>query len=180
MTEHELIQGCIRQEAKYQRMLFQQYANTFMAVCQRYANSADEAEDMLQEGFIRIFRFIHQFKFEGSFEGWMRRIMVNTALKQLQKKKINFTEIKDHHADTTQQSLEPYAYSHLGANQIMELINNLPTGYRTVFNLVVIEGYSHEEVAEMLSIQPGTSRSQLVKAKKMLQNQIIALQKVAV
>jgi len=178
LTEFELIKGCVKQNTSFQRLLFEQYAGKFMTVCLRYANDAMEAEDMLQEGFIRIFGNIHQFKFEGSFEGWMRRIVVNVALKHLQKKKLQFSEIKENHADTP--AIQAYAYNHLGEEEILKLINQLPEGYKIVFNLNVIEGYSHEEIAKVLNIQPSTSRSQLVKARKMLQQQIVQLQKIAV
>lgn len=177
MTEHELIRGCIRKDADCQRQLFELFAGKMMTVCLRYAVDSAEAEDMLQEGFIRVFSYIHQFKFEGSFEGWVRRIIVNTALKVLQKKKIVFTEITD---QQTKAAMEPFAYTNLGEDDLMKLINALPDGYRVVFNLNVIEGYSHEEIAQMLNIQASTSRSQLVKARKMLQNQILQLQKIAV
>ena len=177
MTEFELIKGCARQDSVCQRLLFEQYAGKFMTVCIRYANDNMEAEDMLQDGFVRIFNNIHQFKFEGSFEGWMRRIVVNVALKHLQKKKLHFTEIKE---NSQAPSLDAYAYSHLGEEDLMKLINQLPAGYRIVFNLNVIEGYTHEEIAQVLNIQASTSRSQLVKARKMLQQQIIHLHKIAV
>ncbi len=178
MTEYELIKGCIKQDPTCQRLLFEQYAGKMMTVCLRYAHDSMEAEDMMQEGFIRVFNYIEQFKFEGSFEGWIRRVVVNTALKHLQKKRLSFTEINDN----TQQAprLESYAYSNLGEEELMKLISQLPDGYRTIFNLNIIEGYSHEEIAKMLDIQPSTSRSQLVKARKMLQNQILNLQKIAV
>jgi RNA polymerase sigma factor (sigma-70 family) len=178
LTEYELIKGCIKQDPSCQRLLFEQYAGKMMTVCLRYAHDSMEAEDMLQEAFIRVFNYIDQFKFEGSFEGWIRRVVVNTALKQLQKKRLSFSEINDN----TQQAprLESYAYSNLGEEELMKLISQLPDGYRTIFNLNVIEGYSHEEIAKMLDIQPSTSRSQLVKARKMLQNQILNLQKIAV
>jgi RNA polymerase sigma-70 factor (ECF subfamily) len=178
LTEHELIKGCIQKNAGCQRQLFESYAGKMLTVCLRYANDNSEAEDMLQEAFIRIFNYIHQFKFEGSFEGWMRRIVVNAALKSLQKKKINFQEIKEHTDNAPR--MEPYAYSNLGQEELLKLINALPEGYRVVFNLNVIEGYSHDEIAELLNIQASTSRSQLVKARKMLQNQILQLQKIAV
>jgi RNA polymerase sigma-70 factor (ECF subfamily) len=137
-----------------------------------------EAEDMLQDGFIRVFSNMHQFKFEGSFEGWIRRVVVNAALKRLQKRKMHFQEITDRNEDAPR--MDPYVYTHLGEAELMQLIQQLPDGYRTVFNLNVIEGYSHEEIAEMLGIQAGTSRSQLVKARKMLQQQILERQKIAV
>jgi RNA polymerase sigma factor (sigma-70 family) len=178
LTEYELIKGCIKQDSQCQRLLFEQYAGKMMTVCLRYAHDVMEAEDMMQEGFIRVFSYIGQFKFEGSFEGWIRRVMVNTALKQLQKKRLSFSEIKDNNEQAPR--MEPYAYSNLGEEDLMKLISQLPDGYRTIFNLNIIEGYSHEEIAKMLEIQPSTSRSQLVKARKMLQNQILSLQKIAV
>ena len=178
LTEYELIKGCIRSDSRCQRTLFEQYAGKMMSVCLRYAQDQMEAEDMLQDGFIRVFSNMHQFKFEGSFEGWIRRVIVNAALKRLQKRKIHFQEITERNEDAPR--MEPYVYNHLGEAELMQLIQQLPDGYRTVFNLNVIEGYSHEEIAEMLGIQAGTSRSQLVKARKMLQQQILERQKIAV
>ncbi len=134
-----------------------------------------EAEDILQDSFVKIYRNLSQFKFEGSFEGWIRRIVVNTALKHCQKKKVKFDEIKP---DVTQAgSLEPQAYQHLGENDLLQLIHKLPEGYKLVFNLHIIEGYSHEEIASLLNIKDSTSRSQLVKARRYLQNEILKLQK---
>lgn len=151
-----------------------------LGVCQRYARNAADAEDILQDAFIKVFDKMHQFKFEGSFEGWIRRIVVNTALKKYTltrySKEISGYEIKD----KDESGLDPSVYSHLTQKDLMELINNLPDGYRVVFNLYVIEGYQHDEIAEMLGIQAGTSRSQLVKARNMLQKQILQLQKIAV
>ena len=178
MTESELITGCIRQDKQCQRRLFELYAGKMMTVCLRYANDTPEAEDMMQDGFIRVFTYIQQFKGDGSFEGWIRRIIVNSALKHIQKKRLHFSEIKE--GTVSGPTNEPYAFSNLGESDLLKLINNLPEGYRLVFNLNVIEGYSHEEIAKMLNIQAGTSRSQLVKARKMLQNQIIQMQKIAV
>lgn len=178
MSDKELIKGCIEQDQKSQRMLYEKYSGKFMAVCLRYANDAMEAEDMLLEGFMRIFSHAHQFKFEGAFEGWMRRIIVNVCLKNLQKKKLKFsdTEIESHN----EPSIPALVSNNLGAEALMKLIAGLPEGYRIVFNLNVIEGYSHEEIAVLLGIQPSTSRSQLVKARKMLQNKIAQLEKIAV
>lgn len=178
MTEYEIIQGCLKKDIKCQQMLYKAYAGKMMTVCLRYSKDKSEAEDIFQEGFIRVFQYMHQFKFEGSFEGWLRRIIVNTALKNISKKRINFVEVVnlDEHAG----GLPPYAYSNLGADDILKLINRLPEGYRLVFNLHIIEGFTHEEIAKILKIQAATSRSQLVKARKMLQNQITKLQKIAV
>lgn len=176
--EYELIKGCISQDASCQRILFEKYAGKMMGVCLRYANDKMEAEDMIQDAFIKVYQYMGQFKFEGAFEGWIRRIVVNTAIRHLEKKKIRFHDIDDNSLNTPK--IEAQAYTHLGEDDLMKLINQLPDGYRLVFNLNVIEGYSHEEIAGILNIQAGTSRSQLVKARKMLQNQILKLQKIAV
>jgi len=176
--EYELIKGCISKDARCQRILFDKYAGKMMSVCLRYANDSMEAEDMIQDAFIKVYQYIGQFKFEGAFEGWIRRIVVNTAIRYLEKKKIRFHDIDDNSLNTPK--IEAQAYTHLGEDDLMKLINRLPDGYRLVFNLNVIEGYSHEEIAGMLNIQAGTSRSQLVKARKMLQHQILQLQKIAV
>jgi RNA polymerase sigma factor (sigma-70 family) len=176
--EYQLIRGCINQDARCQRMLFDRYAGKMMAVCLRYANDAMEAEDMLQDAFIKVYQYIGQFKFEGAFEGWIRRIVVNTAIRHLERKKMHFKDVDENSYEAPQ--IGPQAYTHLGEGDLMKLISQLPEGYRMVFNLNAIEGYSHEEIAVMLNIQPGTSRSQLVKARKMLQHQILQMQKIAV
>ncbi|NCI45817.1 RNA polymerase sigma factor [Sediminibacterium soli] len=176
--EYQLIRGCIDQDGRCQRMLFDRYAGKMMAVCLRYAQDSMEAEDMLQDAFVKVYQYIGQFKFEGAFEGWIRRIVVNTAIRHLEKKKLHFKDVDENSQDTPQ--IGPQAYAQLGEGDLMKLISQLPEGYRMVFNLNVVEGYSHEEIAEMLNIQPGTSRSQLVKARKMLQHQILQLQKIAV
>jgi RNA polymerase sigma factor (sigma-70 family) len=180
LTEEELIRGCIREEAACQRQLFNQYASRMLGVCNRYARNAADAEDILQDAFIKIFDKIHQFKFEGSFEGWVRRIMVNTALKKYSLRRYEKEVVGYEITDRDESTIDPSAYAHLNQKEILELINNLPDGYRLIFNLYVLEGFPHEEIAEMLHIQPGTSRSQLVKARTMLQKQILQLQKVAV
>ena len=153
-------------------------AGTMMTVCLRYSKDQMDAEDILQEAFIRVFKYIHQFKFDGSFEGWIRRVVVNTALKSISKKKITFSDTEGNKEVTP--PIEPYVYSNLGEDDILKLISQLPEGYKLVFNLNVIEGYSHDEIAKMLKIEASTSRSQLVKARKMLQNKIAGLHKIAV
>ncbi len=180
MTEKELLKACLREDAASQKELFLRYSGRMLGVCNRYARNAADAEDILQEAFIKVFDKMHQFKFEGSFEGWVRRIVVNTALKKYSlsryEKEVSVYDVKE----KDDSLLEPSAYSHLTQKELMELINNLPDGYRIIFNLYVIEGYQHNEIATMLGIQPGTSRSQLVKARTMLQKQILQLQKIAV
>ena len=151
-----------------------------LGVCHRYARNSADAEDILQDAFIKVFDKMHQFKFEGSFEGWIRRIVVNTALKKYSLRRYEKEVVGYEIKDKDESSMEPSAYAHLNQKEIMNLINTLPDGYRLIFNLYVIEGYQHDEIAEMLGIQSGTSRSQLVKARNMLQKQILLLQKVAV
>lgn len=180
LNEHELITGCIREEAACQREVFNRYAGRMLGVCQRYARNPADAEDILQDAFIKVFDKMHQFKFEGSFEGWIRKIVVNTALKKYSLRRYEKEVVGYEIKDRDEGILEPGAYSHLSEKDLIELINNLPDGYRLIFNLYVIEGFQHEEIATMLNIQPGTSRSQLVKARMMLQKQILQLQKVAV
>lgn len=180
MTDEELIRGCIKEDSTCQRELFNRYASRMLGVCYRYARTAADAEDILQDAFIKVFDKMHQFKFEGSFEGWIRRIMVNTALKKYSLRRYEKEVVGYEIKDKDESGMEPSAYAHLTQKEILELINNLPDGYRLIFNLYVMEGFQHEEIAEMLGIQPGTSRSQLVKARTMLQKQIIELQKIAV
>lgn len=180
LTEEQLIKACINEDASSQREVFNRFSSRMLGVCHRYARTSADAEDILQDAFIKVFDKIHQFKFQGSFEGWIRKIVVNTALKKYSvsryEKEVVGYEIKDR----DESPMEPSSYSHLTEKELLVLINNLPDGYRLIFNLYVIEGYQHEEIAEMLGIQPGTSRSQLVKARNMLQKQILQLQKIAV
>lgn len=177
MTEKEIIKGCLKKNAASQHLLFHQYSRLLMTVCLRYAGNISEAEDMLQESFIRIFAFIHQYKFEGSFEGWIRAVTVNVCLRKLEKLKIRYddTSTLENLSDTVQ----PNAISALTEKELIQLISNLPNGYRIVFNLYVMEGYSHDEIAAMLNIEPATSRSQLIKARRLLQKQILSYQKIA-
>lgn len=180
MTDDELIRGCLQEDAFCQKETFNRFAGRMLGVCNRYARNSADAEDILQDAFIKVFAKIYQFKFTGSFEGWIRRIIVNTALKKYSlrryEKEVAGYEITDRDGSI----MEPSAYGHLTEKDLLVLVNNLPDGYRLIFNLYVIEGYQHDEIAAMLGIQPGTSRSQLVKARNMLQKQILQLQKVAV
>ncbi len=181
MTETDIIKGCIKDNAACQRMLFDRYSPALLGVCRRYARNNEDAEDILQDSLIKIFKKLSQYKFEGSFEGWMRRIVVNTALKKYTvsryNKEITTGEIKD--ALIVVNDDVP-AFNHLTEKDLLVLINKLPDGYRMVFNMYVIEGFQHDEIAELLGIQPGTSRSQLVKARAMLQKEITQVQQIAV
>lgn len=180
LTEDELIRGCLRDDNACQKVIFHRFAGRMLGVCNRYARNSADAEDILQDAFIKVFDKIYQFKSEGSFEGWIRRIVVNTALKKYSLRRYEKEVVGYEINDRNESSMEPSAYTHLTEKELLDLINSLPDGYRLIFNLYVIEGYQHDEIAEMLGIQPSTSRSQLVKARNMLQKQILQLQKVAV
>jgi RNA polymerase sigma factor (sigma-70 family) len=167
LTERELIEDCINNKQEAQKKLFTLFAGKMMSVCLRYANDEGQAQDILQDGFVRVFKNIGQFRFEGSFEGWLRRVFVTVAIRQVSKQKIFFSDADI--LDNKEHSIEPAVLTKISADEIHALIRNMPDGYRTIFNLNVIEGYSHEEIAVMLGIQPTTSRGQLLKARKHLQ-----------
>jgi RNA polymerase sigma factor (sigma-70 family) len=181
LTDAELIKGCLREDAYSQKSLFNRYGSPLLGVAHRYARNIEDAEDILQDAFIKIFNKIEQFKGEGSFEGWLRRIVVNTALKKYTvnrySKEFSVEEITE---IPTTVVTDAHAFNHLNEKDLLLLINKLPDGYRIVFNMYVIEGYQHDEIAKMLGIQASTSRSQLVKARNLLQKEIIQIQKVAV
>ncbi|MBX2877320.1 MAG: sigma-70 family RNA polymerase sigma factor [Saprospiraceae bacterium] len=178
MTERELIEGCMREDRKCQQEVFRRYASKMMGVCLRYARHQMEAEDLLQDAFIKVYNNISKFEHKGSFEGWIRRIVVNTALKNYSKKSFTYEQIGVE--EQPENSAPPEVYAHLHEEELLKLVAALPDGYRVVFNLYAIEGYSHKEISEMLGCQESTSRSQLVKARKLLQAQILKLQKIAV
>ncbi|HWY33146.1 MAG TPA: RNA polymerase sigma factor, partial [Nitrosopumilaceae archaeon] len=142
-----------------------------LAVCLRYCKNREEAEDILQEGFIKVFKNITKFQYQGSFEGWIRRIMVNTALEELRKKR-NRMITDDIDEMYSQPKSDMSIEGSINAKDLIGLIQTLPAGYQLVFNLYVIEGYSHKEIAEMLDINEGTSKSQLSKAKGYIQRLI--------
>jgi RNA polymerase sigma factor (sigma-70 family) len=174
LNEIELIQGCQKMDVAAQHGLFHKHAGKLMTICRRYACDQPEAEDMLQEAFINIFRHIKQYKSTGSFEGWLRRITINAALLVLQKRKIRFIEIRNDQYEIASRDTD--AFSDLGAEELLKLISRLPDGYRTVFNLYVVDGLTHEEISNLLKIRIATSRSQLFKARTMLREQIESLQ----
>ncbi len=171
LTEKQLIEDCLKGNARSQHRLFQRFGGKMMTVCRRYACDQNEAEDMLQDAFIKVFSHLDQYRFEGSLEGWIRRIVVHCALKALQKKRIQFTDIA--RETETIPSADAGALSSMSATELLKLVSALPDGYRVVFNLYVIEGYDHNEIAALLDISPATSRSQLLKARRVLRDQII-------
>jgi RNA polymerase sigma-70 factor (ECF subfamily) len=178
LTETALIKACLSGDHVAQKLLFDRYSGKMMAVCLRYSRHRMEAEDIMQDGFIRVYEKMHTFKFKGSFEGWIRRIMINTAIRNFQKASIKKEKIGiDDHLDSP---VEANAIHILSEKEILKEVSKLPDGYRMVFNLYAIEGYKHSEIAEMLSIKESTSRSQLVKARRMLQKSILNLQAILV
>ncbi|NNV56120.1 RNA polymerase sigma factor [Limnovirga soli] len=172
MTEQALLVGCLQNEPSSQRELYNRYSPKMLAVCYRFAQSREDAEDMLQEGFIKVFTQIHTFQNKGSFEGWIRRIIVHTCINFLKKYK-KFTESLDIAYAGYIPVKEETLPSLMQAKQVVECIRLLPVGYKTVLNLYAIEGYNHKEIAEMLEIEESTSRSQYTRAKVMLENILI-------
>jgi RNA polymerase sigma-70 factor (ECF subfamily) len=172
MTEDLLIQGCLRNEASAQQELYYRYSPKMLSVCYRYAKSREDAEDMLQEGFIKVFTQIHQFQNRGALEGWIRRIIVHTCINNLKKNK-KFSDSVDIIHAASVPVREENIPSILQAKQVVECIRLLPMGYRTVLNLYAIEGYSHKEIATILDIEESTSRSQYTRAKAMLEDILV-------
>jgi RNA polymerase sigma-70 factor (ECF subfamily) len=157
--------------------LYELFAGKMYAVCIRYARSSSDAADILQEGFVKVFTKMDQFQFQGSFEGWVRRIMVNTALRAYQRQR--FSHEFNGYENLPEAPVDPDALAILSEAELLRLISRLPEGYRMVFNLVAIEGYSHAEAADMMGIQESTSRSQLTKARRWLCDQLERLHRVA-
>ena len=176
-TENELIALCIKGDRTACRQLFSLYSGKMMALCYRFSRDKSEAEDMLQEGFVRIFDKLDLYSGQGTLESWMRRVMINNALKYKQKHvaKYNYSEIENFHVYDP----NPSIIDELSKEEIMTLIQSLPSGYKTVFNLYVIEGYSHKEIADLLDIGESTSRSQLVKARSLLREKLSNLIRLA-
>jgi len=148
------------------------------AVCLRYARNREDAADILQEGFLKVFTKLDQFQFQGSFEGWVRRVMVNTALRAYQKQRFEFEQTG--YERLPEMPIDPDAMALLSEAELLNLVRQLPDGYRAVFNLVAIEGYSHAEAATLLGIQESTSRSQLTKARRQLEVEVEKLERIQV
>lgn len=172
MTEEAILQGCLTNNAAAQKALYQKYSGKMLVVCYRYAHNREDAEDMLQEGFIKVFSQIHTFENRGALEGWIRRIIVHTCINHLKKNK-RFNESVDIIHASSVQIREENIPSIIQAKEVVECIRMLPIGYRTVLNLYAIEGFSHREIASMLDVEESTSRSQYTRAKAMLEDILI-------
>ncbi len=171
----EILEGCMAGRRDCQEALYNHFAPVMFGLCLRYSKDYHAAEDLLQEGFIKVFNKLDRYRGDGSFEGWLKRIFINTAIEYYRKAKqfipVDIEEAKmEIHDDK--------AIDKLAHNELLKLIQKLPTGYRTVFNLYAIEGYTHREVASMLGISEGTSKSQLARARTILQRSVKALETI--
>ncbi|MBK9761826.1 MAG: sigma-70 family RNA polymerase sigma factor [Flavobacteriales bacterium] len=167
LTDEQLAAGCVKGDPVIQKALYQQFARKMMSICMRYAHNRDQAQDILQDGFVKVFQKMDHYRGDGPLGGWIARTMVNTALDHIRRNKPY-----DHSVDLTVaehlHSEDEHVLSGMTTDELMDLIQSLPTGYRTVFNLFAIEGYPHKDIAEMLGISENTSKSQFMKARAYL------------
>ena len=170
LSEQELVVECQLGNPRAQRVLYDRLSAKMLAVCKRYLRSPEDAEEVLMLGFVKVFRSIEQYRNEGSLAGWVRRIMANTALSYLRAQRPAHVELEESPARFT--PVPALAETDLAAADIMRLVDNLPAGYRKIFNLYAIEGYSHVEISTLLGISEGTSKSQFSKARACLQRKL--------
>ncbi|MEQ8908968.1 MAG: RNA polymerase sigma factor [Vicingaceae bacterium] len=171
MSDEEMLEGCKAHKEHAQKQLFDRYSGLMTGVCMRYADRYEEAQDMVQDGFIKVFKKIGSFTGKGSLEGWIRKIMVNTALDHLRKRKKERFNVD---VDEVEYKLkdEQEIIASLQADDLLKLVQSLPTGYRTVFNMYAIEGYTHKEIANELGVSENTSKSQYSRARSLLQKKL--------
>ncbi len=172
MDEQSLIAACMRGEAWARKKVYETYAPTMMSLCMRYVNDKETARDLLQDGFIKVFTKIHTYSNIGSFGGWVHRVFVTTALEHLRKTDALKSKVDIQYYDDNLQDINVSVLDQLSADDLLECVAKLPPGYRTVFNLYAIEGYSHGEIAEMLGINIVTSRTQFIRARNALQKSV--------
>lgn len=172
MTDEQLVKECVSGSSVAQKKFYDLFAKKMMGVCLRYTNDYEEAQDVLQDGFIKIFNKLPDFESKGSLEGWVRRIMVNTALDAYRKAKKHQKNVD---VDTVDYLLDSndFIVESINAEDLLKVIRSIPEGYRVVFNLFAIEGYSHKEIADRLGVTESTSKSQYSRAKKMLRKMLI-------
>jgi RNA polymerase sigma factor (sigma-70 family) len=169
--EKELIKRCLKGDRFAQELLYRRFAAKMYAVCMRYLKQPAESEDVLQESFIKIFQSLKDYRGDGSFEGWVRRIVINTTINHIRRNLVAYADTEDKYLENT----IPEGYSieaDLSAQELLQLIHELPEGYRIVFNLYAIEGFTHAEIADMLGISVNTSKSQLSRARASLQKRL--------
>lgn len=173
----KLVKSCLKSDSVAQHKLYCLYAEKLYGICLRYASNEQDAQDILQDGFVKIFTKLDQFHFKGSLEGWMRRIMVNTALERFRSKGY-LHSLQTHSIETYDAPEDASVFEQLAANDLMEMIQGLTPQYRMVFNLYAIEGYSHKEICSMLGIKEGTSKSNLSRAREILKEKVKAYYQV--
>lgn len=176
-SEHDIVDGCLKQERFYQELLYKTYASKLFGICLRYAPDRDIANDMFQEAFIRVFQKLHQFKFESSLSSWMYRIFVTTSINYLQRKIKKPFEVSINEqiqfAENIEDEDSQYNWmEHVSAEEALKMVQELPEKYRLVINLFAIDKHSHAEISELLNITETSSRSQLSRARKMLSDQL--------
>ena len=174
---HLLIEGCKMRDRESQRLLYQHHYAYAMSICLRYSKTREEAREILNDGFMKVFAKISQYNPETSFQGWLRRIMINTAIDHYRK------ELKHYHQSSLDSSVQPFvttmtAVEDLSHQELMALVQELSPAYRAVFNLYVIDGYNHKEIAELLGITEGTSKSNLLKAREVLKGKLQKLEQL--
>lgn len=164
-----------KSDRKAQELLYRRYSNVLFSICLRYSNSYENAQDVFQEGFILIFKKITQYSFSGSFEGWIKRVMVNLNLEKYRQKEIWLTEIEENMPLIDEEDNDLKDFQNINYQDLIQYVQNLPTQYRQVFNLYVFEEYTHNEIAENLKISPGTSKSNLSRAREILRKELLKL-----
>jgi len=179
ISDEQIIEGCLSGKRKAYSLLFQKYASVMMGICMRFCKNRDDAEDVLQEGFIKVFSNMENYRHEGSFEGWIKRIMINSAIDHYKNNlkhsfHYNVDEMEDHSILDDQHGHDPGSpqFQDIPREKLMELIQGLPDGYRMVFNLYAIEGMSHREIAAKLDFTENTSKTQLMKARRTLRGKL--------
>jgi RNA polymerase sigma-70 factor (ECF subfamily) len=181
MNETEILKGCLKNDRASQKILYETFYSKMLGVCVRYSKNIDEAKDILHEGFLKVFISLKSFNHKGSFEGWVRRIIVNTAIDHLRKNKQNYLIVSTVHANelasmvTVDEINEDDLLVHINQEEILKAVQELTPAYRTIFNLYIIEEYTHKEIAELLEISEGTSKSNLSKAKFNLKKNLMHL-----
>lgn len=173
LSDKQLIEACLKNERRYQEALYRKYADTMYRVTITYSKDEDEAADILQDGFINVFRNLHRYKFQGSFEGWIRRIIVNKALEHYRAKRRKEEVIREYYEH--QSIISDDLLSSLQAKEIINMVNHLPDKAAMVLKLYAIEGYAHREIADLMGISEGTSKSQLNRARGLLKEKIQTL-----
>lgn len=170
LTQQEIVEGCLKGDRSCQSMLYYQTSKQMLALCQRYFKDNVMAEDIMQEGYLKVFTCMESFRGDGSLTSWIRRIMVTACLSEIRKQKLDFDD------DVIIENSQEHSYDsidgNIGARELLKMIQSLPDGYRTVFNLYAIEGYSHQEIGDLLGISAGTSKSQLSRARQLLKDKL--------